>query len=174
MNEYRVLVAEPDFATAAMLVAQVEQLGHTVIGEVKEPSALLALARQKQPDAVIVPWRQCDATGPDTTIQDLTRTFPSLHVVARVNQQSASDRYEAMAAGAWACIPFLPSTMELMAAFEQDHQPQARPAAADVAPDMTQNAHPLHEWQPATAPAPIVGDRQLGTAGKSMLKRVIS
>lgn len=152
MIEYRVLVAVVDPMLRALMVAQVEQLGHTVVGEVDSPPELVPLARERCPDAVVVQWLASAAQESAAVVALLGETNPAMRLVVVVDPQRANDRIAALAAGAWACVAGPSSVTEVLAAFEQEPPATAGKQSASPRQDMTrqQEAAPI-----SVAPAPI-------------------
>jgi response regulator NasT len=70
---YRVLIADDDEATRDLLKAQIERLGHAVVGEAGDGAAAVALAEQERPDMAILDIRMPGTDGIDAANEILDR-----------------------------------------------------------------------------------------------------
>jgi DNA-binding NarL/FixJ family response regulator len=168
VNEYRVVIASSDPMLRTLLVAQVEQVGHRVVGEAESAQVLLDLAQREQADAVVLHWLSMDADDGDGLLAQLRDACPSLRLVALVEEQQPRARYAALAAGAWACIAAPPGTVEVMAAFEA-----ARPAAPGARAEEQAPPHRDGVSGPdKPAPIPVVASASR-SAEMNFLKRAV-
>jgi DNA-binding NarL/FixJ family response regulator len=164
VTEYRVVVAISDPMLRALLVAQVEQVGHTVIGEADSPEAVLRLCQAQRPDAVVIHWLSIGIQGGESLCPRLSELNPAMKMVTLVDGQQPHGRIAALATGAWACVVTPHTTMDVMAALEQDRQvvrEQAEPPRAG----------PVRE-EPAPEPVSVHASAAR-SAGMSFLKRAV-
>jgi len=157
VTESRVVVAVSDPMLRALLVAQVEQVGHIVIGEADAQEALLRMVQAQQPDVVVLQWLSLGMQGGERIIPHLLELYPKMRLVTLVDPQQPGDRIAALASGVWACASAPPTAMEMMSVLEQDRQVAAVPR------------RPVVE-EPAAAP---VGTSAARSAQLSFLKRAV-
>jgi response regulator NasT len=98
-SKRRVLIVEDDMLVGMGLKAQLERLGHSVIGQASGAPEAMALYRQHKPDVVLLDIRLDDADGIDVASQLLKERRAPMIIISAYSDKELIDR--ASAAGVY-------------------------------------------------------------------------